>query len=154
MGFRRTRKGSVQDLYVIAVTVFTFALTLMASTKIYEGLNTYKFFSASPAMAAAGKALSIMDYGAVFLMVGLFASSIILASRIRTNPVFFPVSLLSLVVAVFVSAQLANVYAAMSQTGVFEAVANTLPFATKILYNFPLLIGAGGFMIILALYAR
>lgn len=124
------------------------------SMKIYEGLNAYDFFATSPAMAATGKALSILDYGAVFLLLGLFVSSIILASRIRTNPVFFPVSLLSLVIAVFVSAQLANVYASIAQTGVFAAVANTLPFATKVLYNFPLLIGAGGFMIILALYAR
>jgi hypothetical protein len=44
--------------------------------------------------------------------------------------------LLSLAVAVFVSAHLVNVYAAIAQTGVL------------------LLIGAGGFMIILALYAR
>ena len=84
----------MQDLYVIAPTVFTFGLTLLMAMKIYEGLNAYDFFAASPAMAAIGRALSIMDYGAVFLVVGLFVTSIILASRIRTSPVFFPVSLL------------------------------------------------------------
>ena len=77
-----------------------------------------------------------------------------IVSRIRTNPVFFLASLLSLVIAVFVSAQLANMYASIAQTSMFAAVANTLPFTTKVLYNFPLLIGAGGFVIILALYVR
>lgn len=47
--------------------------------KIYEELNAYNFFATSPAMAATGQALSIMDYGTVFLLLGLFVSSIILA---------------------------------------------------------------------------
>lgn len=139
---------------MIAPTVFVFGLTLLIAMKIHEGLTAYEFFASSEAMAAAGKALSIMDYGAVFLVVGLIVASVIFAARIRTSPVYFPASLLSLTLAVFVSAQLANVYATVSQTGVFEAVADTLPFTTKILYNFPLLIGVGGFMIIVGLYAR
>ena len=42
----------------------------------------------------------------------------------------------------------------IAQTAVSVAVADTLLFATKILYNFPSLIETRGFMIILALYAR
>ena len=36
----------------------------------------------------------------------------------------------------------------------FESVVTTLPFAIKILYNFPVVFGIGGFIIILGLYAR
>jgi len=151
---RQKQKGSVQDLVTIATAVFTFGLTLLIAMRMMQGFNQYQFFATSEAMAAAGQALSIMDYGSVFLTVGLFVVSILLASQTPSSPVFLPISLLSLALAVFVSAQLGNVYAVISSTGAFQTVAGSLPFSTKMLYNFPYIIGVGGFMIILALYAR
>ena len=149
------RKGSVNDLFTVSVTVFVFAISLMMAKKMQTGLtNSSPFFGDSEAMAAVSTSLGIMDYGTVFLTVGLFVVSIMLATRIPTNPVFLPVSLLSLALAVFVSGQLANVYLMIGNTTAFQAVANSLPFSTKVLSNFPLVIGVGGFMIILALYAR
>lgn len=149
------RKGSMSDLVTVAVTVFVFGISLLMAMKMHDGLvSNSQVFADSQAMDAVATSLGILDYGAVFLAVGLFVVSIVLATQIATNPVFFPISLLSLAISVFVSAQLANVYLVIADTNAFQAVANALPFTTKLLGNFPLVIGVGGFMIILALYAR
>lgn len=146
---------SMSDLYAVAVAVFVFGVSLLVAMKMHDGLvSNSTVFANSAAMDAVATSLGILDYGVVFLTVGLFVVSIVLATRIPTNPVFFPISLLSLALSVFVSAQLANVYLVIADTSAFQAIANSLPFTTRILSNFPLVIGVGGFMLILGLYAR
>ncbi|EMA06151.1 hypothetical protein SAMN05443574_14013 [Haloarcula vallismortis] len=148
------KKGSVDDLFHIAALLFGFGVSLVVASKLLDSLMQNQFFAGKAPMQSAAQALSILDYGMIFLTVGLFVSSIILAAYIPANRIYLPISLLTLVIAVFTSAQLANAYTVIASTQAFQAVTDTLPWATRILYNFPYLIGIGGFLIILAMYTR
>jgi len=152
--FLAKQEGSVQDLFYIAAYIFSFGVTLIVASQLLNSLQSHSFFAGKAPIEAAATSLGILDYGMIFLTVGMFVASILLAASIPANRVFLPISLLTLVIAVFVSAQLGNVYTAIASTGAFEEVVSTLPWASEILYNFPFLIGVGGFLIILAMYTR
>jgi len=150
----KSRKGSIQDIPAQTVLLFQLGVTLLATYLIWDKLMNFSFFSNSIAMQKAGTALTVLDYGMVFMVIGFFTSSIYIASRIRTSKLFLPLSFLFLFVSVWISAIFADVWKVLVSSSVFSNVVNSLPFASRILLNLPLLMFASGCIIIVALYTR
>lgn len=150
----QNRKGSVQDIPAQTVLLFRLGTTLLVTYLIYDNLMRFSFFSNALPMQKAGAALQALDYGMVFLMIGLFTTSFYFASRIRTSKLFLPISFLFLCVSVWLSTIFSNIWSVMVKGSVLGSVANALPFASRILLNLPLLMFASGSIIIVALYTR
>lgn len=145
---------TVQDTPAQIVILFQLGVTLLTTYFIWDKLMGFNFFSTSIAMQKAGTALSVLDYGMVFTMAGLFLSSIYFASRIRTSKLFLPLSFTVLLFSSWIAAVFSNVWKVIVGSSVLGNVANSLPYASKILLNLPLLIFASGSLIIIALYTR
>lgn len=145
---------TVQDSPAQIVILFQLAVTLITVYFIWDGLMGFNFFSSSIAMQKAGTALSVLDYGIVFIAAGLFMSSIYFASRIRTSKIFLPLSFTVLLFSSWIAAVFSNIWNVIVQSSTLGSVANSLPVASKILFNLPLLIFASGSLIIIALYTR
>jgi len=148
------RKGTVQDLAPQMILLFQLGVSLLATYLIFDNLMRFSFFSNSLAMQEAGTALSVLDYGMVFSMIGLFTFSIYFASRIRTSKIFIPISITFLVFSVWLSTVFANIWSVLVKSSALGSVANSLPYASKILLNLPVLIFVSGSIIIIALYTR
>ena len=136
-------------LLIMAATFSTIIAVLVAT------LIAGSFIDAAPAvfdtyaLEQAESALLIFDFGIVFLNVGMYLAAILLASRIRTNPVFALPSVLVLTISVWVSSELANIYALFGNTDPLQPVVEQFPTASLFVENFPLVtLGLGGLFIV------
>jgi hypothetical protein len=154
MGKITEMKGSIQDIPAQTVMLFRLGTTLLVTYLIYDNLMRFSFFSNALPMKKAGAALQALDYGMVFLMIGMFTTSFFLASKVRNSKLFIPLSFMFLIISVWISSIFSNIWSVMVKGSVLGSVANSLPFASRILLNLPLLMFASGSIIIVALYTR
>jgi len=116
----KSRKGSINDWFVIPVILFVFALIILVGYKLMTDLNTE--FQANPDLATESKTImqdnknayvNVFDKSYLVVIIFLIIASIIGAIVIDTHPVIVAVALPLLVIALLFSAILGNTFASI-----------------------------------------
>jgi len=99
-------------------------------------------------------AIALNDLLLVVLLGGLTISLLVSAYFIPSHPVMLLPSILFLVLAVLVSAQISNVYVAFGQTSLMNATYNNLPAAGYVLQYLPIIMSVIGGLFILVMFGK
>lgn len=150
-------KGSILDFIVIFVILGVTMLMLVLGLRIYnEGFadrwptNTVGNATRTGMLAS----LDVINYGMLFLAIGLIVSLIISAFFIQTHPIFLVLSVVVLLFVVVVSAPISNAFMEMATSDSLSTEASQYNIATHVVGNLPLIAVVGGFLVIIALYAK
>ena len=151
-------RGSVLDLIIVFVILGITMFGLVMGLKIY---NAFVDSDAWPTTAvgnststAALASLDVINYGMLFLAVGLVVTLIVSAFFIETHPIFFIVSIVLLLVVVVVSAPITNAFMEIATSDSLATESAQYDIATHVIGNIPLIAVVGGFLVIIALYAK
>lgn len=154
-------KGSISDVLVAAILLFIFALTTVIGFVVYReaaaamasgiSLNT----EAQSVLDSGGFALKILDYGFLFVFIGLIAAVVISGMYIDSNPVFFIFAVLVLAIYVIISVPFANAYSVFANsTANVQYAITQYPIITFIVSNMPLIVVMIGALFFLAIYGK
>jgi len=154
-------KGQVTELYIPFVIIFVLLFGVIISFVVLDKFNTAvasEFDTEAKDIITKGaNSWSLFDYGSIILVGGIFVGLIISGFYIRTNPVFFFTFLTAFVAVMLVSPVLSNVMDQVKNDEVVTDVTNIsadFPIMDYVTDNFPLFMGIGGFLFILALFAK
>lgn len=151
------RRGTVTDIPVILLTLTGLAITVVIAAVILDtvvGATTNAMIN-QEVLKSAQTALSIYNYGVMFVAIGMFTVSILFAYRIRTSPIFAIPSLLFVAMSVWLSSEVANIYVLFSQANQqVSSVAASFDGINLLFSNLPLVTGVMGFVTLVALYVR
>lgn len=155
--FGKNKKGSVLDLLLIVGVMLFFGIVVLLGFKFMSEFNTQiQSMDDVPAKAKTASTqltnhyTGAVDSSALFLLVVLSVSALILASLVRVHPVFIPIFILLLAFIVFYSAVLSNVYQEMASNPNLINEADQLKVTTTILTYLPIIITVlGGFIMVI-----
>lgn len=150
---RASRKGSIFDITTILRGVFTGGIGLLFLVYIHSELSAKMapYFN-NNAMSQAGRALTFLDYGIIFFLVGSAILAIWLAHRLPAHPVFVGAGFLVLAIIVWVSGTFTNLWLAIAHHPELKPITSNIPLTYTMLSNLPLTIGVIGFLIIAMMY--
>lgn len=156
---KRNKKGSLIDILfwvgVLFVLTFIGIISLVMLTNIN---NTFQASSIIPASAKAASAEALSQFpGALdnsFLILTIFAviSTFILASLVRVHPIFIVFYLIALVVVVFFSALVSNMYQEMAAQPALISAANQFAIMSYIMEYLPLFVGVIGSILAMVMF--
>lgn len=151
-------KGSVLELIIVIVILGVMLFGLLIGLKIYNEFTEKGAWSdtdaGQAAQAGAAGAIDAINYGMVFLVAGLLISMIVSALFIKTHPVFFVLSLILLIFVILVSGPITNAFMGVAQNENLAAEVDDLTVAVHVVGYIPYIVVVGGFLIMLALYAK
>ncbi len=158
----KNKKGSLQSAIYIASVLIFFGIVVLFGFKISDEFNTHVQNDALTAVfpddaKEAGNTLTsvfpnLIDRIFMFFFIGLCIASIILATLVRIHPVFIPLYLIALVIIIFLSGMLSNIYQEMAANTNLVAQSEQMVFMSYILGKLPLFIGIIGFIIMAVMY--
>ena len=146
-------KGSVVDLFTLMVTAFVVCLIAVVGYVLlskFSGtdLDVGGVIDSGLALYAAFDNILI---GVIILMSIVVIGT---AYMIDTNPVFFAVSLILLIIAVVISMILSNAFIELLAVGDLAAASVHFPNLTTFMQNLPMYALIEGGLILVALYAK
>ena len=139
----KNKKGSIGDVFWIAIFLFITAIMFLIGWYMYASVNTQ--FQAMDAISTQGKTImadtnsNLTRWGDILfvsLLVGLWLGTIILAFQIESHPIFFPITILVFAVLVIFVAILANTYNDVASTSEFASYADDFTIMSFILNNY------------------
>jgi len=132
-------KGNITNIPLILAATLTIAITALTASTILTAIQdstTDQQIKQEP-LQEAQNAIGIFDIGIVIINGSFYLTSIILASKIRTNPVFALPSLLFIGFAVWLSSEIANIYYLFGQTGPLQNAASNFTITSTFMQNLP-----------------
>jgi len=162
----KSRKGTATDTPFIAIFIFMIAIMAIlgwiATDSLHTTLsdmeeknNSVVNEKAVEFVGDSKRAIGVLDMGLVMLIGFNALASIYFAITIKTNPIYFVASLLTLAITVFLTAELSNVFwiFANSNPIVTDAVNNFGNMLT-VMKNYPFIFVGIGVMIVIGTYAK
>lgn len=150
--FLKEEKASLLDTLMIPIVVLSLLIVMLI---MWTVLNAFPADFIDTYFIDTGKNIyTILDKALIFIIVSLIIGAAALASQVRTHPVFAIPAMILIAVAVFITAQIANVAYYVSTAPQFITAANEFTTTMFIVDNMPKLVLAAGVVIALALYAR
>ena len=156
---RRNKKGSVQDLLYVGISLFAFAMVILICFRISTSLNTE--FQASDKVDTYGKTAhqqitnlypGIVDNSFLFVTVILSIGTLIMAAMVRIHPIFLPIYLLAWMFVIFMCAIFSNAYQEMAASADFAALAVQMTFMNQVMTTLPFIIGIVGALLAIVMY--
>lgn len=156
---RRNKKGSIQDLVYIFVSLVAVAVVILIVFKISNELNTE--FQGSSKVNARGKSAfnsinnmypGVLDNSFLILAFGLGIVALVFAMMVRIHPVFLVFFIIILAVIIFVCGVFSNLYQEMANDPELVDVAVQLTFIDNIMTYLPFIIGVFGFLLAIVMY--
>ena len=153
------KKGSIQDLIFIIVVALVFSFFLLIGYKITDEFNTK--IQARTDMDSYGKTAvstinnhfpGIMNNMFLFVIVGLAITTIILASLIKTHPIFLVFFIVALILVIFFAAIYSNVYQTMASNSALSSQANKMTIPAFVMNYLPFIIGIFGIILAIVMY--
>lgn len=158
-GRKLNKKGSIQDLMLIATILLFFGMVLLIGFKISTEMNTQ--LQSSDIITTEGKEAAstlvgyypgVLDNTFLFLAIGMAMVTLTLASLVRIHPIFIPFYIMGLIIIIFVSGIFSNIYQSAAAQTEMIALADQLVFTSKILTFLPLFVGIIGTILMIVLY--
>jgi len=163
---RKNKKGSVQDVMYIMVSLVVIVMISLLVYKIFNEVN--KKFQDSTDIPQAGKTASneienqftgVLDNSFMLLFIGLCIVAIALAAMVRIHPVFFVFFLILLVILIFLSGVFSNIYQKIASNPEMDdannpgsLLAENLTYMTYIMRFLPFITGIIGFIMAFVMY--
>ena len=156
---KQNKKGSVQDLLLVGVSLFVLSLVILICFRISTSLNTE--FQASDQIDSHGKAAhqqitnmypGIIDNSFIFVTVMLSISALILAALVRIHPIFLPIYIIAWLFVIFLCAVFSNAYQEMAASPDFAALAAQMTFMNQVMTTLPFIIGIVGALLAIVMY--
>ena len=156
---KRNRKGSLPDILFISIILLFAALVILIGFKITSEINDQvASMPIMPARATAATSSLTGDYSGVvdntflFFAIGMGMVVLALAALVRVHPIFIPFFFIGLVLVIFFSGILSNIYQEMAANPNLAAQATQLTFINHILEYLPFIVGVFGFLLMLVMY--
>jgi len=156
---KRNKKGSVQDLLYVGITLFAFAMVILICFRISTSLNTE--FQASDYVDAKGKAAhqqitnmypGIIDNSFIFVTIILSIGALIMAALVRVHPIFLPIYLIAWIFVIFMCSIFSNAYQEMATNPDMAALAAQMTFMNQVMTTLPFIIGIVGALLAIVMY--
>lgn len=153
------KKGSLQDIVYIGMVLLFLGITILLGFMMTSQINDY--LQASDVVDANGKAASntltgyypgVIDNTFLLLVGGLALVTLMLALMVRIHPIFIPLYFIGLVVVIFVSGIMSNIYQEMAAHAELVAYANQLTIISTVLNYLPLMVGIFGTVLMVIMY--
>jgi len=162
MGFQTmNKKGSLPDLMYIVAFLFVFAITTIVMVSFYNSytaeVNENEAFNntwTQDFQEQSDSTFLTFDYIFIFILFGLLMLTIVAGLRIKTNPVFFFLSLFLLIVTIIVGVVLSNVYGEMTDATAFSATSSNYVIMEFFFNHLPMFVVFIGLSIMLLFYAK
>jgi glucan phosphoethanolaminetransferase (alkaline phosphatase superfamily) len=100
----------------------------------------------------AQNAIGVLDIGVVVVNASFYLSAIILATRIRSNPVFAIPSILFVGVGVWLSSEIANIYFLFGDSGPLASVASNFELTNTFFQNLPVITLGFSTLLLIVIY--
>jgi len=153
------RKGSLLDIMLIMIILAFAGIVILLSVKIGGDINTHiqdSSFMPDNSKEASASTLNnysnAMDSIFLFLLIGLVIGALILAALVRVHPIFIPFFFIALILIIFLSGVMSNVYTELAENDIFSSTANDLIFISTILSYLPLITGVIGIFLMVIMY--
>ena len=154
------KKGFLFDLGTVLVLLFVFAISVFTGYVIYQSyvnsLVGQDLNSETQNIIEQGNiAMKIQDYGFLLLFVTLIIFLVISAFMIKSNPIFFFMSLSMLIIFVIIAVPFSNAFEVFGNaTNTTADVYTAYPITKSIMDNMPFIIAMIGFILLGALYIK
>ncbi len=155
----KNKKGSLQDIIFAAVVLLFFGIVVLFGYKISTEFDNQ--IQANDVIESHGKAAStklvsyypgVIDNTFLFFTVALSVVTLVLAALVRIHPIFIPFYFLGLVIIIFLSGLLSNIYQEMASDTNLISQANDLTFISNILNQLPFIVGIFGMVLMIVMY--
>ena len=153
------KKGGLPDIAFWAILLLFFAVVMLVSFKVVAEINTnVQGMDQIPANAKTattfleGTYPGIIDNTFLFLAIGIMLVSLILAALVRVHPIFIPIFWIALLLVIFFSGVLSNIYQEMAANPQLIAQADQLTFISNILNILPILVAVAGHILLFVMY--
>ena len=146
-------RGTIVDTIPIMVITFVLLIGLVVGSLLYTEFSQTDVWNETYS-GDVETTLSVLDYGTLFIVIILGMSTVISAFFIKTHPVFFPVSLILLLVVLMISGPLTNAFMGVAQDEKLVDTSNQFTVTLQTLGNLPYIILVLSAMILIGLYAK
>jgi len=156
---KRNKKGSLQDIIFGGVILLVAAIVILISFKLAAEFNTN--IQADASIPTAGKTASstltnyfpsVVDNVFLLLTIGIAIATLVMAALVRVHPIFLVFFLIGLILIIFISGILSNVYDAMATDIQLATQANQLNFISFIMTRLPFIVGVIGVLLMIVMY--
>jgi len=156
---KQNKKGSVQDLLLIGISLFVLSLVVLICFRISTSLNTE--FQANDNIDSYGKAAhqqitnmypGIIDNSFIFVTVILSIGALMLAALVRVHPIFLPIYIIAWIFVMFMCSIFSNAYQEMAANPDLSALATQMTFMNQVMTTLPFIIGIVGALLAIVMY--
>jgi len=156
------RKGSLIDLFYIAIVLVFFGVAVLIGTKIasefQEGIAANPTYIADAPRAVTETENLVNNYSysinSAFLFLTIFLAlvTLILASLVRIHPIFIPLFIIGLIFLIFFCGIMSNIYQEVAEEEVMTSTVSRFAIMHNILKFLPLIIGIFGTVLMIVMY--
>ncbi len=156
------KQGDLQSIIIMIVVVVVMAIIVIIFSKAFldvtDRLKDFDKFSNTSIKTIESveeKTIPLLDFLIFFSLISLMIALIISSIYIKVHPALTVIFIVGIVVAVFLAAQLANVFAEISETEELASTASQFTLTNIILGEyFPLIVLITGIIVIVILYSK
>lgn len=159
-GFKLGKKGFVQDIVMVIIFLFIFAMVTYFSLVIWNNFRDKSASSMEDTLVVREindnivRTFNIMDYMFLILFGGLLISTIVTAFFIRTHPVLFILTLIMLFTVLILAVTFSNVFERIQDQPSMQNATDTYTIIPEIMDNYPLYIFGFFILVALAFFAK
>ena len=156
------KKGSLVDLFYIAIVLVFFGVAVLIGTKIatefQSGIASNPTFVANAPDAITETNNLVNNYtyaiNSSFLFITVFfvIATLTLAALVRIHPIFIPIFLIALTFLIFFCGVMSNIYAGVAETTEMTATAEQFVIMHNILIALPFIVGIIGIILMVIMY--
>jgi hypothetical protein len=161
------KKGSIEDLLYIAVSLVVISIVLIIAYKITNGFYTgvtnspmiqkmeaqsNSTYATSSIKTINGDYKRVLDKAFLFITMMACLIALVMAALVRVHPVFFIFYILFLVFIIFLTAIFSNAYQEIAAQPGFTTLADDLYFTSKIMGMLPFIVGIFGILLSIVMY--
>lgn len=146
-------KGTIIDLIPIMIITFVLLVGLVFGSILYNEFKGTDIWDPTYT-GDIETTFSILDYGAVFIIIASGLATVVFAFFIRTHPIFFVVSLILMIIVVMVSGPVTNAFMGFAQDDDIADTANDFPMTLEFMGILPYTVLAFAVLIVIGLYVK
>jgi len=149
-----TMKGNITNIPLFLGLTLSLAISAVVASTVLGSIQdaTNNSQIKQEPLQEAQNALGVFDIGVVVVNASFYLASIILATRIRSNPVYAVPSLIFVGVGVWLSSEIANIYYLFGKTPAISSYASNFELTSTFMQNLPVITLGLSTLLLIVLY--
>ena len=153
---RKNKKSSLLDIFPILIVTLFMVVMIVIGYMVWNKINDSNLFSdnaeANAAFQNSGHTIAMYDSLGIFIITLMSIVVILLASQIYSNPAYFFIGLIILIIAFIVAVGFSNTYSVFESSSGISTYADMFPKLSWFMSYLPIYILVMMFGIIIAMY--